>query len=96
VSRVIGQPSLITLPFEIYFYLIITTKILANTNRNIDEIFTLIDCSELYLQNNLLLHPSINIDKNILSVYTDAITVGKEEIKKTKKYDNMSFIQTEL
>jgi hypothetical protein len=95
VSWVIGQPSLITLPFEIYFYLIITTKILANTNRNIDEIFTLIDCSELYLQNNLLLHPSINIDKNIL-VYTDAITVGKEEIKKTKKYDNMSFIQTEL
>ena len=95
MSRVIGQPSLITLPFEIYFYLIITTKILANTNRNIDEIFTLIDCSELYLQNNLLLHPSINIDKNIL-VYTDAITVEKEEIKKTKKYDNMSFIQTEL
>jgi hypothetical protein len=95
VSWVIGQPSLITLPFEIYFYLIITTKILANTNRNIDEIFTLIDCSELYLQNNLLLHPSINIDKNIL-VYTDAITVGKEKIKKTKKYDNMSFIQTEL
>jgi len=95
VSWVIGQPSLITLPFEIYFYLIITTKILANTNRNIDEIFTLIDCSELYLQNNLLLHPSININKNIL-VYTDAITVGKEEIKKTKKYDNMSFIQTEL
>jgi hypothetical protein len=95
VSWVIGQPSLITLPFEIYFYLIITTKILANTNRNIDEIFTLIDCSELYLQNNLLLHPSINIDKNIL-VYTDAITVEKEEIKKTKKYDNMSFIQTEL
>jgi hypothetical protein len=95
VSWVIGQPSLIPLPFEIYFYLIITTKILANTNRNIDEIFTLIDCSELYLQNNLLLHPSINIDKNIL-VYTDAITVGKEEIKKTKKYDNMSFIQTEL
>lgn len=95
MSWVIGQPSLITLPFEIYFYLIITTKILANTNRNIDEIFTLIDCSELYLQNNLLLHPSINIDKNIL-VYTDAITVGKEEIKKTKKYDNMSFIQTEL
>ena len=95
MSWVIGQPSLITLPFEIYFYLIITTKILANTNRNIDEIFTLIDCSELYLQNNLLLHPSININKNIL-VYTDAITVGKEEIKKTKKYDNMSFIQTEL
>jgi hypothetical protein len=95
VSWVIGQPSLIPVPFEIYFYLIITTKILANTNRNIDEIFTLIDCSELYLQNNLLLHPSINIDKNIL-VYTDAITVGKEEIKKTKKYDNMSFIQTEL
>jgi hypothetical protein len=95
VSWVIGQPSLIPLPFEIYFYLIITTKILANTNRNIDEIFTLIDCSELYLQNNLLLHPSINIDKNIL-VYTDAITVEKEEIKKTKKYDNMSFIQTEL
>lgn len=95
MSWVIGQPSLIPLPFEIYFYLIITTKILANTNRNIDEIFTLIDCSELYLQNNLLLHPSINIDKNIL-VYTDAITVGKEEIKKTKKYDNMSFIQTEL
>jgi len=36
----------------------------------------------------------INTDKNIPSVYIEGITVKK--IKKTKKYDDMLFLQTKL
>jgi hypothetical protein len=39
-------------------------------------------------------YPSINTDENISSVYTQRIIVKK--IKKTKKYDGMSFLQTKL
>jgi hypothetical protein len=35
-------------------------------------------------------------DENILSVYTEGVTVGKKDLKKTKKYDDVSFIPTEL
>jgi hypothetical protein len=42
------------------------------------------------------LYPSINTGGNILYVYTDGFIMGKLKIKKTKKYNNVSFIQTEL
>jgi len=35
-------------------------------------------------------------DGNILSVYTEGITVGKKIKKKTKKNDDVSFLPTEL
>jgi hypothetical protein len=41
-------------------------------------------------------YPSVHTNKNILSVYTEGITMGKNEWKKAKKYDDVSFLQTEL
>jgi hypothetical protein len=35
-------------------------------------------------------------DGNILSVYTEGITVGKKKIKQSKKNDDVSFLPTEL
>jgi hypothetical protein len=63
----------------------ITDRKLINTNGNIDEIFTSIDYNELYQQNILAFYSSVNADGNILSVYTNKITTGKERIKKKPK-----------
>jgi hypothetical protein len=54
-----------------------TTRKLINTNRNINEIFMSIDCSEFYQQNILSLYPSVNTDRTIPLVYTERITMGK-------------------
>ena len=61
------------------------TKNLANTNKNTDGIFSSVDCGEFYRQTFLSLYPSVNTDRNILSVYTEGIEVGKEGIKKNQK-----------
>ena len=54
-----------------------TTKNLANTNKNTDEIFSSVDCGEFYRQ-------------TFSSVYTKGIEVGKEGIKqKPEKYNDM-------
>jgi len=46
---------------------------------------------------SLLLYTSINTEVNIFSVYTEKITIRKERMKKkTKKYDDMSFLQTDF
>jgi len=54
---------------------------LINTNRNIDEIFLSVNCSEFYKQNTLSLYSSINTDENILSIYIKRIALKKERIK---------------
>jgi hypothetical protein len=59
----------------------ITTRNLANTNRNTNRIVWLVDCGDLYRQTFRSLNPSVNTDGNILSVYTEGIAVEKEEIK---------------
>ena len=40
-------------------------------------------------------YPSVNTNENIPLVYTEGIMVGKERMKK-KKYNDVSFLQTEL
>jgi hypothetical protein len=54
------------------------------TNENTDRIFLSVNCNEIYKQNIISLYPPVNTDKNISSVYTERITVEKEEIKKLK------------
>jgi hypothetical protein len=44
----------------------------------------------------LSLYLSVNADENISSVYTWGITVRKEAMKKNKKYNDVSFLQTKL
>jgi hypothetical protein len=50
------------------------------------------NCNEFYEQNILSLYLPVNTDKNISSVYTERITVQKEEIKRPEKYNDVSFI----
>ena len=46
---------------------------------------------------SLLLYTSINTEVNIFLIYTKGITIRKERMKKkTKKYDDMLFLQTDF
>jgi hypothetical protein len=56
-----------------------TIKNLANANGNTDGIFSSVYCDDLYRQNFPSLHPLINTDKKILSIYTVRIVVGNKE-----------------
>jgi hypothetical protein len=44
-----------------------------------------INYNEIYQCNTFLLYPSVYTDKSILSMYTNGITVWKEEMKKKIK-----------
>jgi len=41
-----------------------------------------------------LQYSMVNTDENIPSIYTKRITVEKEGMKKAKKYNDTSFLQT--
>jgi hypothetical protein len=56
-----------------------TIKKLANTNGNTDGIFSSVYCDDLYCQNFPSLHPSVNTDMKILSIYTVRIVVVNKE-----------------
>jgi len=45
----------------------------------------LVDCNEFYRHDIPSLYLLVNTDKNISSVYTEGITVGKKEIQKSQK-----------
>jgi hypothetical protein len=55
-----------------------TTRKLTNTNRNIDRIFSSIDCGEFFWLNMSSQYSSVNTNKNILSVCNEGITVRKK------------------
>lgn len=59
-----------------------TTKKLANIKRNIDRIFSLVNCSKFHQQNILSLYLLVNTDGNIPSICTKRITMEKKRIKK--------------
>lgn len=70
---------------------------ISKYKKNNDGNFSLVDYNELYWQTIPLLYSSINTKQNILLAYTKKITVGKERIKKkTKKYNDISLLQTKL
>jgi hypothetical protein len=56
----------------------ITLRKLTNTNRNINGIFSSIDCGEFFWLNMPSQYSSVNTNKNILSVCTEGITVRKK------------------
>ena len=62
-----------------------TIKKFANTNGKSDEIFMLVDCNEFYRHDIPSLYSLVNTDKNISSVYTEGITVGKKRNSKKPK-----------
>jgi hypothetical protein len=62
---------------------------LTNTNGNANSIFSSVDCGEFYPHNFPSLYLLVNTNENISSVYAERIVVGKEEIKKPEKYDDM-------
>ena len=68
---------------------------LTDTNKNTNGKFLSEDCDELYQQNSPSLYLSVNTDENILLVYTEEFIEGKK-IKKTKRYNDVLFIQTKL
>jgi hypothetical protein len=78
--------------------LMFTTRKLANTNGYIDSMFLLVDCGEFSRLHMPSQYPLLNTDKNISLIYTEEITVKKEEMrkKKAKKYDDVLFLQTKL
>lgn len=70
---------------------------ISKYKKNNDGNFSLVDYNELYWQTIPLLYSLINTKQNILLAYTKKITVGKERIKKkTKKYNDISLLQTKL
>lgn len=56
-----------------------TTMKLININRNINRIFLLRNCDELYQQNSLSLYLLINTGKNNLLVYTNEFIMEKKK-----------------
>jgi hypothetical protein len=71
--------------------LMFTTRKLANTNGYTDSMFSLVDCGEFSRLHMPSRYPSLNIDKNISSIYTERITVRKEGIRKKKLKSTMTF-----
>jgi hypothetical protein len=56
---------------------IITIRKLANTNKNIDEIFSSVYYDNLYQYNFSSMYPSVNIDRKTFLVYTEGIIMEK-------------------
>lgn len=53
------------------------------------EFIYIVYCDDIYRPNFSLLNLSVNSDRNILTVYTEKITVKK----KIKQYDNVQILQ---
>lgn len=66
-----------------------TIRKLTKPNGSTDKKILLVYCGEIYRPNFPSLNPSVNTDRNVPTVYTKGITVGKEGIKKVKQFDDV-------
>jgi hypothetical protein len=73
-----------------------TSRKLTNIYRNIDGIFSSVICNEFYQQNiSFLIHRKTSM-KIFCQYIPSELHWKKNELKKVKKYNDVSFIQTTL